>query len=628
MIWVLEIISCVWFGFEVVVLLSHQFFDCLQCFAVGIPVGICSFSWVMIFWSYFVPMNIWQGKIAVVLFFAVSIMLRIYNNRYQLEMVFRFDYYQQWTLIFSVFFFFLIMYSSMLMGGLSTKGAAYSDLPFHLNIITSLSHGINYHRKGLLTCEMTIYGGVQLAYPIIPDFFSAALVSTGGATLRDSLFLPSLLLSYSLLMSLYAISRYYTGNSFSACLSILLFSCMGGLGWLTLLSPNALSEKNARYDFVHFWSDSQQEFWLQTIMHIIVPQRSALFAIPLCYWAIMSLLLSVHKCSLKMMVLAGLLVGLTPQVQAHAFVAMAQWSIVFCLVSFSWNGEWKKEFFRWVIFALLANLIALPQLSPFFGRVKDNSESFITFDPVWNDPSRGKGILVPFRLWWRGLGIFGGIAFWAGFSTATKMQILVYIPSLVVWAIGNLIRYQMWEYDNIKVFFDAWVPIAVPFVSQYLVFFFRQSKRNKNRDFSIVVFVLFTFLSIFSGILCILLYLGSPTDIYTEEQVKFGEWIAENTNTTGRFLAFSSTEQPVASIGGRSIFMGYEGWVVSHGLEYNNRRMTRNNLFTSPENRELFLSNFIQYVVEDFGNSTFSAENVTHWNPIFYNDFHRVWKLI
>jgi hypothetical protein len=34
-----------------------------------------------------------------------------------------------------------------------------------------------------------------------------------------------------------------------------------------------------------------------------------------------------------MMVLAGTLTGLMPQVQVHSFVAVAQWSIVFCLLN-------------------------------------------------------------------------------------------------------------------------------------------------------------------------------------------------------------------------------------------------------------------------------------------------------
>ena len=123
------------------------------------------------------------------------------------------------------------------------------------------------------------------------------------------------------------------------------------------------------------------------------------------------------------------------------------------------------------------------------------------------------------------------------------------------------------------------------------------------------------------------MYLATPTDIYTEEQIKYGEWISENTLINSTFLTFSSTEQPVASIAGRNIFMGYDGWITSHGLEYSNRVFLKDKLFKSPYLIKDFENYNINYVNEDFGNSTFNAEDYNYWEIIFENEFHRVWYL-
>ena len=96
-----------------------------------------------------------------------------------------------------------------------TKGAAYGDLPFHLNIIQSFSNGCNNARHGLYDIESSFYSGVKLAYPMMTNFLTGALIATGQATLRASLFFPSTLIALSLEIGIFILSEEFTGNCIS-----------------------------------------------------------------------------------------------------------------------------------------------------------------------------------------------------------------------------------------------------------------------------------------------------------------------------------------------------------------------------------------------------------------------------
>lgn len=594
-LWCLEVYAAAWFGYQFATSLTYKYLGFWCRFALGIPIGICSLTWLIFILSYFWPMNKIYAYIMIPLFAVPAFFMKLLNDKRKLKMRYSYDYIHQWTIIFCVFFYGIIMYASMLSSGTSTKGAAYSDLPFHLNIISSLAYGINYKRKGFFSMDSTFYHGENLAYPIIPDFLSAALITTGDASLQQSLFIPSTMMIFSVMMSVWAIAKYYTNNSTIGCICILLFSCLGGLAFIMLFDPSTkFNEDDDFFDFIHHWPMNIDEYWFQTVMHMLVPQRSSLFGIPLCFWSILLLIIGQKKNDPKLFFVAAILTGFTPQVQAHAYMSMAQWAVAFCLITFPYKGKWTSAIKNWCIYGILANVMAFPQLPPFFKRMKDAPSEFIEWSPVWRE--RGVGFTVPLVMWWRGLGVFGFCALIGGWATASKEQILLYIPSLVVFVISNVIKYQNWEYDNIKVFVDGWIPIALPFAAQFMFWFYDRAQKRIHKAFSSIVFILLIVGSIASGCLSILLYLGSPTDIYTHEQVDFGNWVAENTPISAVFIGDKSTEQPVASIGGRPVMSGFPGWIVSHGLDQYTREHVVDTLMSNPDNTTLFDEYGVRYV--------------------------------
>ncbi|EAY05613.1 hypothetical protein TVAG_263830 [Trichomonas vaginalis G3] len=512
------------------------------------------------------------------------------------------------------------MYLAMLRKNTYVKGAAYGDLPFHLNIISSFAWGANNRRESLYDVKSVFYMKTRLAYPFIPNFLSAALIATGKATLRASLIFPSILMSFSLVIGIYLVSFIFTKNHLMALLSLILFCNLGGLGWLY-----AFDMSRDHMDFVHDWGKSQNEYWFHPIFHVIVPQRASLFSMPLCYWCLICLLNGIQKKQWQFFLLAAFYVGFTPLVQIHSYVGLAQWSICYAAITFPWNkrSKWPKYIFYWAIFGIVANVMALPQIPPYLGRLEANRKEFIQLNPIWSNKFSQFNIFAPVVCWWRGLGIFGAIALVCGWVTLKRSQLIMYAPSMIVWLITNIIRYQPWELDNTKVFYAVWIPLALCVVSQFYVILMRYPKL-----IPLVSILLFS--SCLSAGIHTVDCLVSTSQIYFDNDFEFGEWIAENIPVKAMTISSDAHNHPVSNIAGRFMFEGYGGWVASHGLEWFEHESERRTLTENPDLTQDFIDNNISYMLalnREYKEFTKINDSET-WLKVYEDPIHEVWRFV
>jgi hypothetical protein len=477
-------------------------------------------------------------------------------------------------------FFLYLMYVSMLHDDVYVRGAAYGDLPFHMNIISSFAHGRNSVRSGPYDLESSFYSGERLAYPFMVNFLSAALMATGGATLRMALLVPSSLMILSLLFGLYAVTFALFESDVVSSLSVLLFINLGGLGWVRALNPST-----GYSDYTHNWGQGRNEYWFHPLFHVLVPQRASLFSMPFCWWAMVALVRGVESSETGLFALAGLLVGLTPLVQVHSFAAMAQFAVFFALFHFRFD---LGLIGRWAVFGVTANVLGLPQLVPFLGRVAGNRNEFLRWNPIWNDPDHQRLRFAPVVLWWRGLGYFGAIAIVLGVFALDRRQLKIYAASWATWLITNFVRYQPWNLDNTKLFYAAWVPLACGVVASFI--------KRVGRH-SLVLAALLIFVCVTSALLhtvdCLL---GGPK-IFEKSDIDVGVWIAENTLRDAVFLTSDWHCHPAATIAGRILYAGYGGWIHSHGLNYFGRTSNQSRLQNAPSDGKLFDALGIEYVV-------------------------------
>ncbi|EAY07249.1 hypothetical protein TVAG_240500 [Trichomonas vaginalis G3] len=617
-LWALEIYSCCFFGYQFTTLLTHRFFGFFTRLAIGLPIGLISFAWLILIVSYFIPMTNMHAYLALSTFGLFGIILKFLNRNIQFKVQITFDYFHRWAVILCSFFLTLAVYSANLAGDRYSKGAAYSDLPFHLNIITSFSYGPAYRREEFYKIDSPFYHGKNLAYPLIPDFLSAALVTTGDASLQKSLFFPSEIMMLSLVIAVYQLTNYILKDEFQSVMSLLIFMTTGGLAFVLLFDKTKQWDEHERCDFIHHWTNDFDGYWFQTLMHLLLPQRSSLFAVPLCFWTIYLLIHAVKLEDFRLMFLASLITGYMPQVQAHAYMAIAQWSITYAIITFPYltREKWKRFFFLWLLYGVVANAMAIPQLPPFFQRISIARKSFLQIEPVYK--RYGKGIVGFYKTWWLSLGVFAFGALIGGWAEANTEQIVLYIPSLVVFFIANFVRYQDWLWDNIKIYYDGWMPIALPFATQFIFGFYNRYKRGERPILNKMTFFALLFMTCCSGTIHCIFYLSTPAELYSTDKLKFGKWVAENTRVNDVFVNDDSHEQSPSSLGGRISMLGFSGWIETHGLDYYGRRHHLHLLRTQPEN-------VLEYDKENIWYLFQSDESSPKFTPDLNNS---IWELV
>jgi hypothetical protein len=277
MIWALEVFASLWFGLELVTLLARNHLDVLQRFFSGIPLGFFTLGWILFISSAHSRLSIRHTVLPLCLFAVSIFVLRYLNSKVRISYKIRLNHFQLYAYLITGGFFVLLMYLSMLQGNRNTKGAGYGDLPFHLNIVSSFSNGCSNERSSLYDVHSLFFSGERLAYSMMTNFLTGSLIATGRATLRAALFFPSALVILSLLVGLYSLSFEFTQNHVSCMISCGLFINLGGMGFVRVFHP-----KHGYGDWVHNWGNGQFEYWFHPLMHILVPQRAALWSMPLC----------------------------------------------------------------------------------------------------------------------------------------------------------------------------------------------------------------------------------------------------------------------------------------------------------------------------------------------------------
>jgi hypothetical protein len=236
-------------------------------------------------------------------------------------------------------------------------------------------------------------------------------------------------------------------------------------------------------------------------------------------------------------------------------------------------------------------------------------------------------MLTPIKLWWRGLGVFGAVALVFGWCLATRWQAKLYCSSLAVFAIANVVRYQPWELDNTKRLYSACVPLALPFVAQFLPALVTKPRTLAGRAVGAVVLLVFLVACSLSAPMSTVQSMFWPTSMFGHHDYKFGLWIAENTPPDAVMLVKANPGTTVGCIAGRQLFMGFGGWVVSHGLDAGRARH-ESNMFRNPNNIELFRAHNVSYVVSSKSEkeSAFSPGISPHWKLVYQDFTYTTWR--
>ncbi|KAJ6238055.1 hypothetical protein M0813_03289 [Anaeramoeba flamelloides] len=460
---------------------------------------------------------------------------------------------------------------------------SWSDLPFHLNIISSFVVGCNKGWGSLFDLKFPIYSGEKLKYSFLIDFHTAILHGCCQEYLRTIIIVTGVCLVFSFLVLYYSfLKRIFANGKRIVIFSMLFVLFSGGSGFVQYIH-NYPDTKLAKYDYVHQIGEKMELFWIPFIDGILLPQRTVLIGYPavLIVFTIFFHLLSnlkrhLSKKSPKLWIFSALVTSALPLTHMHCFVAVlfivGSYFIIFSPIFQSkpkkdhtkglYLTNWLNYLRPWLIYFLIVFLISLPQIYYLIFH-KSQSRKLLTFNPIWSDETKNVFLYL-----FQSLGLIIPLSV-ISMLTLSNIQKRLYLPFLFLLLICLLIRFTPWKYDNIKIINICFFLILASIIN-FADTIFQRLRSKKILKYLFCIFILIIFvLSLFSSVLSLIAVPKTKSQLFSKEDINFGNAVINLTDHNSIFLQldFVQHKSPITTIAGRQLFVGYPGWVWSHGLD-------------------------------------------------------------
>jgi len=518
----------------------------------------------------------------------------------------------------------------------------FGDLPFHLSVVTGFAFGQNYPP------EDPTYAGVRFTYPFLTDFISAVFVRC-GADLRDSLFIENFLLAIAFIGVLHRWAWEMLRDRVAALLTPLLVLLNGGFGWVLLFDEARKNERGligvlTRLPASFTVIPQSTWRWGNAISSLLLPQRGILLGLPLAvivftqWWlatapeknnaaeaqrpagadkeddprskskekkindragkrpqAQLRVPASSHQIANRTrtfiggsptarMVAAGIIAGLLPLSHAHTFVVVMTMSACICLL--------QRRWLVWIVFAVVASVIALPQMWWSVTGSAVNASNFFAWEFGWDH-----GADNPIWFWFKNTGLFVPLLvtaiLWRGQDYLVPRRLLLfYLPFTLCFIIPNMVKMAPWIWDNVKVLFYWWVASA-PLVALVLARLWKGEVWG--RTLAVALFACLTLAGALD-VAAIVLRSGEY-QLFDPFGVSFAEIVKQETQPRSTIIHAPVHNTPVFLTGRRSL-MGYPGHIWTHGLVFADRERDIKRIYAGAPDAENLLQQYkIDYAV-------------------------------
>lgn len=460
----------------------------------------------------------------------------------------------------------------------------YGDLVFHLSLINK------FLSSNKLLIDNPIMAGTKVGYPILADLITAQI--TKITNISFALFISTFPIGILGIYTARLFIKSFLKSEKIVFLSLLLFFINGGFGFYYFLQDLFFSQK----PFLQFLMSMPRQYtdikdngywWINTYLAYFLPQRSFLFAFPITLVALILLYKGVKGNRRKYFFLAGILSGVLPLVQAHSLFLLFLISLIVCPVSIFKSKNRKAMFWDWFIFALITVFLSIPLLMVI--TPPQNLLHFITYKPGWTAEEN----IIWF--WLKNLGLFAPMLaislVWL--FKKNKSLFYVYLPFLAVFILSNIFIFQPWDFDNSKLLV-YWF-----FVSCIVVAYFLYDQLFRGIFLKKIAGIIIVFLMIFAGSLDLLRTFTPVTSykIFSSNDTEVADNIKKTTSKDSIFVTAQNHNNPIAALSGRSIFLGFEGWLWSHGIDYSQREKDVHVIFLGSQESESLIKQYkINYV--------------------------------
>lgn len=518
-------------------------------------------------------------------------------------------------------FLFILLYLDLALktlvfqeGYYKTTIAGYGDIPFHMSQVSY------FNNQQPFKLEETIYSGNKLAYPFLINFLSSSFYVLNHNYVL-SFHLPAFIFSISGMVLFYFLISRLIKKKLARICAFLIFFAGGGLGFLKIIKDNSFWLKKGLgeminyilhlpYPIMTFYNavyPDQNIVWADILAMFLLHQRSSFFGIALGMLCVFLLCLCYEYNDKKAFYFAGIMIGLLPLANMHSFIAL--FAIIF---SFLLVAAIKKQevliagFLKTAVIALIS---AFPAIYYLFLYQKTVGRGILTLRLGWMTASGSLGAVqynpawrVHFLEWlsflWQNFGLFLPLLIIATlflvFSKKNLIWALIF-ACFSIFSVVNLIKFQPWDYDSNKIL------IYFVLAGSLIIGYFFDKLKFKGASFLMLAL---TFFIVISGIIDIFSRssLANPQlfEIFGPKEIITSDWILKNIPSGKKILTADSHMNLLNSLAGRPVFLGYPGWLWTHGINYQEREIAvRNILSGSDLAKNLLKKHQIDFVLID-----------------------------
>lgn len=450
-------------------------------------------------------------------------------------------------------------------GALYAVEHVWADTPFHASIVTGFAD------RPMNPLEYPMALGVPLRYPFLADFMTASLVAAGGS-ISIAFVIVNVILCVAVLAGIAALTERLTGSTRAAVAAPAIFFLLGNLGFLALPTDiasaggirNWLSDLPWSYSGDALGGPGRDRLGFGMYMGnptfmFLNPRRSGTMGLAVGLALLLLIDQLRRRPRVTVAVFFGLMLAAMTRVHIHSAVLAALAAAVWGLPHLRRN---PRPWITGGVVALVAVAVQIPMLL-------GGEPGFAAVQPGWTgEPQQaiaaidGIGSAFTALLTWSWFWVLNLGALVIAFAWAVRNSRFrtFLVPFAVIFAIGNLVRTQPFDWDNSAWF--VWIQVAGAILAADLARRLWQKRRGLAAGF--------VALACFSGPLTILYGFQDPYHLWSSDDIAMASAVRDATPTNAVILTagIEAHGHSVNALSGRQAVAGWVGWISTHGLDW------------------------------------------------------------
>lgn len=481
-------------------------------------------------------------------------------------------------------------------------GGMYGDSALHAAYTSRLE-------TGKLPIQNPLFAGKILVYPVANDLLSA-IAKIAGLNFNLAFAIPQILFLIGFFILFYQVVKKFTSDV-GFVIAILLLFLGSGVGFFYFFSEWQMSGVGPwQFLTTDYTNNPHYNLYFHNLLTgLVLPERSFLPGLTLGLLIFLNFFEYFQDKKIRYLLINGVILGTLPFWHTHTFIYCILATLIFSIWLLAF--DFRKTIVGIFLMLGVSFIVSIPFLLLFI--TNHSLGSFIHTTVGWKT-----GPENIFLFWFKNSFLTIPLAI-LGFLLIKKSHRILFIPAFAVFLIANLVIFQPWDWDNIKLLSWSFLFFAI-LAGVYLAKIFHKGILGKTFVTIVVIF------SILSGLLSISLQLKNKYIIYDGYDIELADWAKTSTAINDIFIIETNPNHPIPGLAGRLVYTGYPGHLWVHGIDYAMRESQNNQILAGDFRRISDLEVPISYVVLPKQRSNFA--NQSNFQAIFQNQKYLVLKKI